>query len=119
MSLSRGHEAEDTALCYLKKNGLDLLARNFRCRFGEIDLVMIDRECLVFVEVRYRAANRFADAKSSVDGRKQQRIALTAEAFLARHPQMAEHPVRFDVVALDGGGRDNDRLEWLRDAFRL
>jgi putative endonuclease len=101
---------------------------------GEIDLVMQDQDCLVFVEVRYRKANRFASAAASevryrkanrfasaaasVDGRKQHKLALAAAAFLGRHPQYCNHPVRFDVVAFDAAADDRCTLQWLKDAFR-
>lgn len=116
---ARGRLAEDCALRHLRKSGLALVARNYHCRFGEIDLVMRDAECLVFVEVRFRSPNRFATARDSVDTRKQARITTAATAFLAGHPEFADTPARFDVVALDGADRDNWRIEWIRDAFRL
>jgi putative endonuclease len=74
---------------------------------------MLDVDCLVFVEVRYRAANQWVSAKLSVDARKQNKLVKTAAIFLSRHTRYANHTVRFDVVAVDG-----DELEWIRDAFR-
>ena len=118
----KGSRSEQVALDYLRAKGLELLTRNFRCRLGEIDLVMRDDACLVFVEVRYRAANRFGTAASSVDNRKQAKIARTARLFLGRNPALADRTVRFDVVAFDGAdGHDNDkgRLQWIKDAFRV
>ena len=116
---ARGRLAEDYALRHLRKSGLALVTRNYHCRFGEIDIVMRDAGCLVFVEVRFRSPNRFATARDSVGTRKQARITTAATAFLAGHPEFADLPVRFDVVALDGADRDNWRIEWIRDAFRL
>jgi putative endonuclease len=89
------------------------VAQNYRCRLGEIDLVMLHRDCLVFVEVRFRAANRFASARLSVDSRKQLKLIRTAAIFLSQNPQYARHAVRFDVVAIDDGS-----VEWICDAFR-
>jgi len=80
---------------------------------------MRDADCLVFVEVRYRSSNRFANARDSVNTRKQGRIAMAATAFLGANPEFADFPVRFDVIALDGADGDNCLIEWLRDAFRL
>jgi putative endonuclease len=118
---SVGEYAETRALAHLEARGLDLISRNFRCRIGEIDLVMRDAGCLVFVEVRYRKAGqlgRLASAAESVDRRKQKKLLAAASVFIARHRQFRNFTVRFDVVALDGRSRDKIRLQWLRDAFR-
>jgi putative endonuclease len=79
---------------------------------------MQDERCLVFVEVRYRTSNRFADATMSVDQRKQQKLIRTAEAFLGRHPEYADSTVRFDIVALDRTEGNNATIRWTKDAFR-
>jgi len=95
----------------LKHRGLHPLARNYRCRGGEIDLVMRDGEHLVFVEVRYRSHRGFGGAAASVDLRKQRRVILAARHYLLSNNWPG--PCRFDVVAFDQdrGGR------WIRDAF--
>lgn len=113
-----GTRAEALALEHLRARGLHLVTRNFRCRLGEIDLVMRDGACLVFVEVRYRKPNRFATATESVDRRKQLKLLGAASFFVARHRQFCNLAMRFDVVALDGPSPDRIRLQWLRDAFR-
>ena len=79
---------------------------------------MRDGRCLVFVEVRYRTANRFANATMSVDLRKQRKLLCTANAYLGRHPQVADLPVRFDIVALDRAEGNNATISWTKDAFR-
>ncbi len=112
-----GQAAEERALAYLKARGFALVERNFRCRLGEIDLVMLHGRSLVFVEVRSRT-NRFVSAAESVDFRKQQKLARAAGFFLLRRPAFRHHPVRFDVVALDGPSPDRYAIQWLRDAFR-
>lgn len=117
-TLAIGSRWEKLALEHLSSNGLNLITRNFRCRLGEIDLVMLDRDCLVFVEVRYRKANRFASAACSVDSHKQRKLGLAAAVFLSRHPQYCEHVVRFDVVAFDATPDGRCTLQWLQDAFR-
>ena len=66
------------------------MTRNFRCRFGEIDLVMLDADCLVFIEVRYRKSGSFATAAESVDRRKQRKLALTGAFFLSRKAALCE-----------------------------
>ena len=115
---SIGRQAESLALEHLEAGGLELVTRNFRCRLGEIDLVMRDAACLVFVEVRYRKTSRFASAPESVDFRKQNRLLGAASFFLSRHSGFRDMAMRFDVVALDGPSRDRIRLQWIRDAFR-
>ena len=113
-----GSRWEKLAFEHLSSSGLNLISKNFRCRMGEIDLVMQDGDCLVFVEVRYRKANRFAAAACSVDNHKQRKLARAAAAFLGRYPQYCDHPVRFDVVAFDAAADDRCTLQWLQDAFR-
>ena len=97
--------------------GLELIARNFHCRFGEVDLIMSEADCLVFVEVRYRQSSQFASARQSVDRRKQLKLARTAAFFLSRKPGYANTSVRFDVLAIDRTAGQNT-LEWIKDAFR-
>lgn len=108
-----GIDAETFAYRFLKKRGLKLVEKNFLCRFGEIDLVMVDRDCLVFVEVRYRVSDRFMQAKLSVDSRKQQKLIKAASIFLSKNSGYTRGAVRFDVIAIDG-----DSVEWICDAFR-
>ncbi len=113
-----GGRWEQRALDHLLSRGLERIAENFRCRLGEIDLVMLDHDCLVFVEVRYRRKSRFATAAASVDGNKQRKLMRAAAAFLARNPRFSGNAVRFDVVAFDATPDDQCRLQWLQDAFR-
>ena len=111
-----GKTAERETLAFLLSQGLQLVARNYRCRGGEIDLVMLHHGCLVFVEVRYRQSARFLTPALTVDLHKQRKILHTAAMFLARHSRFAQHTVRFDVVALTGAKQR--RSQWLQDAFR-
>lgn len=117
-TLAVGSRWEDIALAHLTNNGLQLVLRNFRCRMGEIDLVMQDAKHLVFVEVRYRKKNRFASAAESVDVHKQRKLAFAAATFLSRNSKFRNRIVRFDVVAFDAGPDDQCKLQWLVDAFR-
>ncbi|RZI43869.1 YraN family protein [Herbaspirillum sp. HC18] len=105
-----GDAAEDKALLYLEQNGLKLIERNFRCKGGEIDLVMQDGKSLVFVEVRKRADRGYGGAAASITPRKQARLVIAAQVFLQRY--RIPPPCRFDVIALDG-----DAMEWLRNAI--
>lgn len=108
-----GAAAEQFAAEFLMQQGLVLLTRNYRSRFGEIDLIMRDGETLVFVEVRLRRNSRFGGAAASIDARKQQRLILTAQRYLARLPQIP--PCRFDVVLLDNA--QGLAPDWLKNAF--
>ncbi len=117
MSPCRGRRAEGRAERFLVARGLAPVARNYSCRFGELDLVMSERDLLVVVEVRLRSGGSICSVAESVDAAKQGRIILATRHFLATRPEFLEHPVRFDLVAISGGDGDNT-LEWTRDAFR-
>ena len=105
-----GGDAEERAAAYLAGRGLAIVARNFRTRLGEIDLVAREGEVLVFVEVRLRSSAGFGGALESITPRKQRRIAAAAESFLRGFRQPPR--CRFDVVALEGAD-----IRWLRGAF--
>ncbi len=112
--VTTGAGAEDIACTHLERSGLRLVARNYRCPMGEIDLIMRDRDDLVFVEVRYRRHDAYGSATESVSSEKQARIIITAAYYLQRQP--VEPPCRFDVVAI--GGEAPYRIEWIKDAFQ-
>jgi putative endonuclease len=113
-----GKSAEQTACDHLRRQGLELVEANYRCRHGEIDLIMRDGETTVFVEVRYRRSNRFGSSAESVDSRKQARLLASAAHYLQQHPRAARGACRFDVVALSShNGRQ--QLDWITDAFQL
>lgn len=105
-----GQDGEDAALAYLGRHGLTLLQRNFRCKGGEIDLIMQDGDTLVFIEVRKRADLRHGGAAASVTHAKQKRLIIAAHSYLQRHRNPP--PCRFDVIAIDA-----EALSWLKNAF--
>lgn len=107
-----GKAAENMAAHYLQRQGLKLLESNYRCRFGEIDLVMRDGKETVFVEVRLRGNAAFGGAAASITRSKQEKLTRTAQYYQMLHGQTA---CRFDAVLLDG--LDEQRLEWIRNAF--
>ena len=113
-----GFGAERRVEQYLADNGLCVVERNFYCRFGEIDLVMLDGEQLVFVEVRFRSARRKVSARFSVDARKRNKIIKTAAMFIVSEPLHASRVMRFDVVGVDQNSDGAQKLVWIRDAFR-
>jgi putative endonuclease len=112
----RGEVWEQLACRHLQQAGLDLIARNFQTRFGEIDLVMREHDLLVFVEVRYRASRRFGSGADSITASKCQRLVTVAEQFRQRRRDLAALPCRFDVVAITGS-TETPKLDWLRGAF--
>lgn len=92
------------------------VARNFRTRGGEIDLIMLDGTCLAFIEVRSRRSSAFDRPANTVDVRKQRRLVNTAAMFVVRHDRFANYTMRFDVVSIEGQTRPT--IRWVRDAFR-
>ena len=113
---SAGRKAEDLAARFLEKKKLRIIARNYRCRGGEIDIVCRDGKALVFVEVRLRRNAAFGGAAASVTTTKQRRIILAARHFLMTNA-LTDDDCRFDCILLSGtSGSD---IEWLRDAFSL
>ena len=108
-----GDAAERAAELHLSQHGCVVLARNARFRVGELDLVVRDRDSIVFVEVRMRSAVRYGGAAASVDAFKQKRLVRAAQLWLAAEFGERWPACRFDVVAVDQDGT----IEWLRDAF--
>jgi putative endonuclease len=114
--MKAGAQAELTAAQYLQRQGLRLLQSNYRCRFGEIDLILKEGETLVFTEVRLRSRSDFGGAAASIDARKQNRLILAAQHYLSSVSPVP--PCRFDAVLLvspDG----SQGIEWLKNAFQL
>ncbi|TRX76274.1 YraN family protein [Pseudomonas mangiferae] len=113
-----GQAAEALARDHLERQGLRLLAQNWRSRLGELDLVMLAGDTVVFVEVRYRRHAAWGGALESVDARKRAKLATAAQQFLQKETRWARHPCRFDVVAISpGDGRSSPRLDWIQNAF--
>jgi len=108
----RGEAAESLAADFLQRRGLTVLERNYRCRFGEIDLVARSGELLVFVEVRARTSEAFGAAAGSITATKRRRLVAAARHYLATH--RADRACRFDVVLVRGA---EQQVEWLTDAF--
>ena len=108
----RGDAAESLVAEFLECQGLKILERNYRCRFGEIDLVARSGELLVFVEVRALKSEAFGGAAGSITATKRRRIVAAARHFLATHK--VDRACRFDVVLVRGS---EQRVEWITDAF--
>lgn len=116
--LESGHAAERLARRRLEYGGLSWIASNYRCRFGELDLVMSEDATLVIVEVRYRRSTRLMNPCESLTAQKLRRVALATRHFMQRHRQWREAPVRFDVVGIHGPLGDA-RMNWIRGAFTI
>jgi putative endonuclease len=114
----QGEATEKLAAQYLKEQGLKLLDKNFHSRFGELDLVMLDNENLVFVEVRYRRSNNFGSGAETITASKQSKLMKTASVYLQQHAKMNKYPARFDVVSISGSV-ETGKLEfnWIENAF--
>lgn len=115
-SRERGALVEQVACRYLQRLGMRHLHSNFRAKSGELDLIMMDAQCVVFVEVRYRRSERFGGAALSIDAAKQRRLRRTADCYLRRYPKLSQQPCRFDVICASGLPTDPD-LRWIRSAF--
>ncbi|MBL4743473.1 MAG: YraN family protein [Cycloclasticus sp.] len=113
-SQSLGQQGEDLALKFLQTKGLQLEQRNYRSRFGEIDLIMQDSEHIVFVEVRLRSSNDFGGALSSVDRRKQRKLIKCAQQYMMT--EQTPLGFRFDVIAISPSTPQHE-IQWITNAF--
>jgi putative endonuclease len=111
-----GARWEDAVLAYLQRAGLALIARNFTCRYGEIDLIMRDRDQIAFIEVRYRGDDTHGGGTVSVGAGKRTRLARAAAIYLQQNPVLAAMTCRFDVVGCSGSPV-TPAFEWTRSAF--
>jgi putative endonuclease len=114
----QGREAEAAAQEHLERQGLKLVAANYRCRWGELDLVMRHGSVLAFVEVRERKHSRFGGAAASVTRAKQEKVIATAQHFLQHHAEFRHCAARFDVVAIDTQA-GTATIEWIQAAFTV
>jgi putative endonuclease len=118
MRMQRGAAAELLAADYLRVRGLKILARNLRCKAGELDLVCLDESVLAIVEVRQRERPQFGGALASVTGVKQRKIIRAVQFFMQREPRWRGLSIRFDVLAVEGLPGGAHRIAWVKDAFR-
>jgi putative endonuclease len=109
--LIRGESAEQQAHNFLIDKGLKPMSRNFRCKQGELDLIMTDQQTLVIVEVRFRKTDKYGSAAESVTRAKQSRIIAATQVYLTS--QKTDCPIRFDVIAISGNGN----IDWIQNAF--
>ncbi len=114
-----GQQAEETALRFLLRQGFQLVAQNYHCPLGELDLVVVQDHLLVFVEVRQRKSGVFGSAAASVTPSKQRKIIKTSAVFLQSFPEFESFDCRFDVIAIDRSVQfgDSKSMEWIEGAF--
>jgi putative endonuclease len=112
-----GQRAEELAAGFLRQQGLAILMRNYRCRVGELDIVAREGDVLVVAEVRTRADDGYGGAAASVDRRKQLRLTRAAARLLQQRRDLAQLPVRFDVIVVRAGDAAAPAIEWIRHAF--
>jgi putative endonuclease len=112
-----GLRFEDQARDYLQAHGLLLLQPNYRCRFGEIDLVMRDGDTLCFIEVKFRKSLRFGGAAAAIPELKQRKIIKTALFYISTHKQLANQAMRFDAVLIQRQANGSNQIDWIQSAF--
>ncbi len=109
--LIRGENAEEQAHQFLIEKGLKPICRNYRCKLGELDIIMSDQQSLVIIEVKYRKTDQFGSALENITRTKQSRIIAATQMYLST--QKVDCPIRFDVIAISGNGK----IEWVQNAF--
>lgn len=114
--ITRGGSAEDLARRFLEERGLRLLQRNYRCRCGELDLIMCDGAYVVFVEVRFRSSDRYGSPAETITTAKRKRLIRTASYYLQQ--RRFNNPCRFDIIGVTLPEGANC-VEWIRDAFAV
>ena len=107
-----GGQGEDNARNFLKEHGIKIRESNFRCKFGEIDIIGDDGNSLLFIEVKTRKRTDYGQPFETVTPQKQKKIILAAQRYLQKHPKLANKACRFDVISIV-----DDKIDWIQDAF--
>ena len=116
-NLRKGLQYEDLARDYLVKQGLGLLESNYRCRFGEIDLIMHDRETVCFIEVKFRKSLAFGWAADALPYSKQQKIIKTALFYISANQRIKHAALRFDALLIQHQTNGTNEFNWIKNAF--
>ena len=116
-NLRKGLRFEDQARDYLLAHGLLLLESNYRCRCGEIDLIMQEGETVCFIEVKYRKSLNFGGAADSIPLSKQRKIIKTTLFYLAAHKRLATQALRFDALLIQRQADGYNHINWIKNAF--
>jgi putative endonuclease len=112
-----GDQFESKARKYLETQGLILIEENFHSRFGEIDLIMFDKQTICFVEVKFRKNNQFGGAIESIGQSKRNKIIKTAQFFITANHKFRNHNFRFDALLLQPDNDKNLKVNWIQNAF--
>ena len=114
----KGLHYENMAKNHLTQHGLALLKQNYHCRFGEIDLIMLQHDVLCFIEVKYRNSMAYGGAASAISIQKQKKIAKTALFFISQNDRFKQYSMRFDALLIQQQA-DSDSLDinWIQNAF--
>lgn len=116
--ISLAKNGEDKATSFLRANGYRILERNYRSKFGEIDIIAKDKDCICFIEVKTRSSSNFGLPQDSVIKRKIRHISRAALDYLKRN-NLLDLPARFDVVSILDNQADKDNIGIIKDAFCL
>jgi len=116
MSKAKGNKAEKIALIFLEQHGLQLIENNYFCKAGEIDLIMKDKQEIIFIEVRARKNKNYGGAVESITQPKKDKISKTAQHFLYQNKQFQDYNCRFDALIIESF-ESKDAIEWIKDAF--
>ncbi|MEM6998872.1 MAG: YraN family protein [Pseudomonadota bacterium] len=112
-----GKLAEEFAATYLKKNNVRIVSKNYLCRFGEIDLIGIEKNILIFIEVRYRKNERYLSAVETIDQTKCNKIITTSKYYLNEYKKYQSYFCRYDVITITGDFQQ-PVIEWIKNAFQ-
>lgn len=112
-----GNMAEEIAVNHVHELGAKIITQNFHSRFGEIDLIALDQDVLVFIEVRYRKKEQYLSALETVDRHKCRKIITTSEYYLSKHKAYRFHQCRFDVITITGD-LQKPVIKWIKNAFQ-
>jgi putative endonuclease len=115
---NKGLFYEQRAEDYLRQQGLKPLQKNYHCRMGEVDLIMLDQDCVCFIEVKFRKNDSFGGTAYSIPASKQRKIIQTALHFISKNPVYQNNPIRFDAVLMQSQQvTDNILTQWIPSAF--
>ena len=113
----KGMRYEERPREYLQDRGLRLLEQNYHSRFGEIDLIMLERDILCFIEVKFRGSGAYGGAMDALPLSKQRKIVKTALFYLCAHRHRANQPMRFDALLIQRKADGGDGIDWIKNAF--
>lgn len=113
----KGQHGERIAVDYMLSQGMSLVTKNYHCYYGEIDLILLHQDTLIFVEVRYRHHDEMVSAIESIHSHKCKKIILSSKMFLQNHKKYQKHSCRYDVIGIVGDF-DSPHIEWIKDAFQ-